>query len=379
MSADVLITREPVVNKQRAITANRLIVHAPSIPVAVEALHELSDYWPGRHSVFLSLAKLVPTTDLLQWQRPDNALVEIPAQALQYAQTQELISQLNQAGVPLNLTWFQPGAQWPAGVDCRFVLSDVMRVPKAAPSPGLNLAWGVSDVAGFDAAIANGYLGAAGWFFLKGVPQAKEMQPSHAQIVRLLNLVRNEAELSQIEAALKQDVTLSFKLLKYINSAGFGLMAEVQSFKHAVTILGMDKLNKWLSLLLVSASRDPIAPAVMQAAIARGRFMEILGAQYVDKRELDNLFITGAFSLLNVLLGADLDGVLEQMTLPEAITDALLRNEGPYAALLQLAIASEGFSPDKLRAQAESLGLTPAQVSAALMQAVAFADALGFD
>jgi len=226
--------------------------------------------------------------------------------------------------------------------------------------------------------VAQGYTGASGWFFLRGVKPSRELAPSHAQIVRLLNLVRNDADITEIEHALKQDVSLPYKLLRYINSAGFGLMVEVQSFRHAVTILGRDKLNKWLSLLLVSASKDPSAPAVMQAAIARGRMMEILGAQFFDKAQLDNLFITGAFSLLDVLLESALDVVLDQMTLPDLIRDALLNGEGAYASLLNLAIASESFLPNELRAQSEALGLSDDQVSSAILQAVSFADALSF-
>lgn len=378
MSTRVLITREPVVNQLRAITANRLVVHAPNITTALQALEAQRQHWPTVHPVFISFGRLVPTAELLTWQPPESALIEIPAQALQYPQIQELIGQLNQAGVPLALSWFQPGAAWPAEVDCRFSLADSNKVASPANAPGLPLAWGLADVPAFDRAVAQGYAGAAGWFFLKGVTPAKQLAPSHAQIVRLLNLVRNDADITEIETALKQDVSLPYKLLRYINSVGFGLMVEVQSFRHAVTILGRDKLNKWLSLLLVSASKDPAAPAVMQAAIARGRMMEILGAQFFDKAQLDNLFITGAFSLLDVLLGSDIDVVLEQMTLPDAIGEALLHGEGAYAPLLKLAISSEAFLPDQLRAQSEALGLNFQQVSSALLQAVAFADALSF-
>lgn len=379
MPTGVLITREPVVNQQRAITANRVIVHAATVPEAVTALEALRQHWPKTHTVLVSLGRLVPTTDLLGWQPPEGTLIEIPAQALQYTQTQELIGRLNEAGIPLAVSWYQPGAAWPEGVDCRFALADINKVPNPAGAPGVALAWGLADVPAFQQAISQGYSGAAGWFFLRGVPPAKQLAPNHAQIVRLLNLVRNDAEITEIEAVLKQDVTLPYKLLRYINSAGFGLMVEVQSFRHAVTILGRDKLNKWLSLLLVSASKDPTAPAVMQAAIARARMMEILGAHFFDKNQLDNLFITGAFSLLNVLLGTTMDVILEQMTLPEAVRDALLMNEGAYAPLLRLAIASETFMPDQLRKQAEALGLSDQQITSALMQAVAFADELSFN
>ncbi|GAB4060329.1 EAL and HDOD domain-containing protein [Uliginosibacterium sediminicola] len=378
MSAGVLITREPVINKQGAITANRLIFHAPDVATAAAALNELSADWPQGRLVFVSLGKLVPTAELLNWQAPENTLVEIPGPALQYPQTQALIAQLNASGMPLALSWYQPGAQWPADVDCRFVMADANKLPSPGPVPGLSLAWGLPDLPAFSQAVQRGYDGAAGWFFLHGVPVAKELAPSYAGIIRVLNLVREEAEVAKVEAALKQDVTLSYQLLKYINSAAFGLMVEVQSFRHAVTILGMDKLNKWLSVLLVSASRSATAPAVMQAAITRGHFMEKLGAQFFAKGELDNLFITGAFSLLHILLGTRLDAVLAQMNLPPAIGDALLRNEGSYAPLLKLAVASESFRPDALRTQTEALGLSSSEVNRVLLESVAFADRLSF-
>jgi hypothetical protein len=378
MSSGVLITREPIVNQQRAITANRIIVHAANVQQATQALEALRPHWPTVHPVFVSLGRLVPTPELLAWPLPENTLIEIPAPALQYPQIQELIRRFNEAGTPLALSWFQPGVAWPDDIDCRFTLADVNKVASPQGTPGLPLAWGLPDAPAFTRAVAQGYTGAAGWFFLRGVTPSKELAPSHAQIVHLLNLVRNDADITEIETALKRDVSLPYKLLRYINSAGFGLMVEVQSFRHAVTILGREKLNKWLGLLLVSASRDPSAPAVMQAAIARGRMMEILGEPFFDRVQLDNLFLTGAFSLLDVLLGTRLDVVLEQMSLPEPVRDALVSGEGAYAPLLKLAISSEAFLPDQLRIQAESLGLTMPQVSAALLQGVAFADSLSF-
>ena len=75
MSQTLLLTREPVVNRNRAITANRLIAHAPSLADVVEGLKQFEEEWPRHHSVFLSLGKLVPTVDLLEWTMPDNLMV----------------------------------------------------------------------------------------------------------------------------------------------------------------------------------------------------------------------------------------------------------------------------------------------------------------
>ena len=376
MPQTTFLTREPVVNKKRAITANRLIAHGPNIQSVVETLNDLADIWPSRHATFVSLARLVPTPELMAWQAPSNAMVEIPAQALGHPQTAALMPQLAAAGINTCLAWYSPGTPVPITADWRFVLVDARKFGAPSGAPGIPLAWGLANVDAFQNAILSGYDGASGWFFLHGNPAPKALAPGHAQIVRLLNLVRRDAEIRDIEALLKQDVAISYKLLRFINSAGFGLMCEIQSFRHAVSILGYANLNKWLSLLLVTASRDPGAPAMMQTSIARGRFMEELGASFFDKSELDNLFITGAFSLLPVLLGTSMHSVLEEMHLPEAVTDALLHEEGEYAPFLKLARACENFDPSALQKQAAELQLAPEALNRALLNALSFADNL---
>lgn len=376
MNQTTILTREPVVNKKRAITANRLIAHGPNIASVVETLNDLSDVWPGHHTVFVSLARLVPTPELLGWQIAPNTMIEIPSQALAHAKTRQLLPELRQAGVSTCLSWFSPGIEMPLDAHWRFVLMDARKHPTSAGSPGIALAWGLPDIEAFQRAVKNGFDGASGWFFLHGNPPPKALTPGHAQIVRLLNLVRKNADIREIEALLKQDVAISYKLLRYINSAGFGLMCEIQSFRHAVTILGYSNLNKWLSLLLVTATRDPGAQAMMQTSIARGRFMEEIGSSFFDKSELDNLFITGAFSLLPVLLGTSMQSVLDEMHLPDNVTDALLHEEGEFAPFLKLAKASENFDAGPLQRQAAELQLTNEQINTALLNALGFADSL---
>lgn len=376
MSQTTLLTREPVVNKGRAITANRLIAHGPNIASVVEALTAQADVWPTHRPVFVSLGRLVPTPELMNWSIPENATIEIPAQTLAHPQTKALLPLLRDAGVGLCLTWFAPGAALPADIDWRFVLVDSRRHPSPADAPGLAIAWGLGDIAGFRQAVDAGFAGASGWFFLHGNPPAKALSPGHAQIVRLLNLVRNNGEIRDIEAVLKQDVALSYKLLRYINSAGFGLMCEIQSFRHAVSILGYDALNKWLSLLLVTASRDPSAPAMMQTAIARGRFMEEIGGSYFDASERDNLFITGAFSLLHVLLGTSMQTLLDEMNLPVAVSEALLYNQGEFAPFLKLASQCENFDGGALGKAAAELHLPFERINRAQLLSLGFADSL---
>lgn len=379
MNPDVFFTREPVINKQKAITATRLTVHAPTCAAATDMLDAVGEDWPNARPVFVSFAGCQPDASLLDWIAPESAMIEIPAAALAAPETADLISQLGQANVSLVLGDYQPGIEAPTGAAFRFVLADAALAPVSIRVPGVLIARNVADPAGFEAAVKAGYGGAAGWFFKTPVqPVTKKLAPAHAQIVRVLNLVRRNAEAKDIEAALKQDVALSFKLLRYINSAGFGLMCQVQSFKHAVVILGYEKLNKWLSLLLVTASKDASAPALMQAAVTRGRFMELLGQEFFPKEEHDNLFITGAFSMLDRLLGTPMDEVLGEMTLPDPISDALLGQDGAYTPFLKLARACEESSAASLAQGAAQLGLDAKKVNRAQLAAQQFADTLEF-
>lgn len=373
-----LIRREPILNRQKAMIASRLIVHAESSAQAAAALSELADVWPGARSVFVGIAGCPVDRDLLTWQLPENVAIEISAAALPAAATQELLVELVAGSVPLVLDGYAPGMVLPAEPPFRFLLADARSHPQLRNTPGVTLATGLIDLPAFAQAIEDGYDGATGWFFLHGRTPAKKLNPGHAQIVRVLNLVRHNAEVKDIEAALKQDVTLSYKLLRYINSAGFGLSCEIESFRHAVAILGYEKLNKWLSLLLVTASHDPAAPALMQAAVARGRFMEILGGDYFERAVLDNLFITGAFSLLDALLGVDIATVLAEMHLPDSVADALLKRQGILAPLLDLATACEQADSSTLVENAAMLGIGVAKLNHAQIEALAFADDLQF-
>ena len=382
MSDGVFITRQPVLNRHGKVTANRLMVHARGVDpgqAAARALAAVGDVWPTQRTVFLSLGGVIPDAGLLTWPVPENAMIEIPATALNAASALQLMDAVSAAGGRMCLDGYLAAHALPPYVRFSFVLADSTARFDRSAGPGALLARDLADGAAFDQALKDGFDGAAGWFFLRSKPLARKLVPAHAQIVRLMNLARRKAEMREIEAALKQDVALSFKLLRYINSAGFGLSCEIQSFRHAVAILGYDKLHKWLSLLLVTASKDPAAHALMQTAVCRGRLMELVGAKFFDRQQSDNLFITGAFSVLDSLLGVPIETILDEMHLPDLVSDALLHRESAFKPFLDLALACELDSDERVSILANALQLTADEVNRAQLQALSFADSLPAD
>ena len=217
-----------------------------------------------------------------------------------------------------------------------------------------------------------------GYYFAK--PQtvsAKVVNPAFSNVLQLMDLVTKEAELRAIEEVIKRDPALSFKLLRYINSSGFGLMSEVTSFRHAVTLLGYRKLFRWLTLLLATLDKTGTPPAVIRTAVTRGRMMELLAQNLMAPEECDNAFITGVFSLLDAMLGVPMETALASITLPEAVGDALLHRHGAYGPFLQIVEACEKDAFADIELQAMLLNLDARKVSSAHLEALAWTETLG--
>jgi EAL and modified HD-GYP domain-containing signal transduction protein len=200
----------------------------------------------------------------------------------------------------------------------------------------------------------------------------KDLNPAQLTILQLMDMVRKNADVRALEEVLKRDATLSYKLFRYINSVGFGLGAEIQSLRHAVTMLGYTPLYRWLSLLLATASTQAHSAVLMQTAIMRGRFTELAGHGILPKNEAENLFVVGMFSLLDRLLGIPMEEVLEKVQLSEPISQALLTREGVYGPFLALAEALEPDNGD-VEALADALFLNSRQVNEAHLAALAWA------
>jgi EAL and modified HD-GYP domain-containing signal transduction protein len=206
---------------------------------------------------------------------------------------------------------------------------------------------------------------------------AKVINASFDSVLNILNTVSQDAEIKEIEAGFKKDTALSFKLLRYINSVGFGLSCEIQSINHALTILGRKQLYRWLTLLMVTAGENSTPPALMKTSITRGRLTELLGESYFEKHDRDNLFIVGVFSLLDAILKMPMENVLEKIQLPDTVSEALLTREGIYGPFLRLTEACEDSDNQRILEIAELLQFDASKVNECHIAALAWVETLG--
>jgi EAL and modified HD-GYP domain-containing signal transduction protein len=198
--------------------------------------------------------------------------------------------------------------------------------------------------------------------------------PSAVLLLKLLALVAQDAETRKIEDTLKQDPHLSFQLLRLVNSVSFALTQKITTFGQALQLLGRRQLQRWLQLLLyaspVAGNPSPLLPR----AALRAALMEALQRRHGGERGemLDRAFMTGMFSLLDVLLGMPMAEVLGQLNLADDLTAALLGREGRLGRLLDVITAAER-SPAELGPALASAGIDSAAWAETLSQSCRWA------
>ena len=181
------------------------------------------------------------------------------------------------------------------------------------------------------------------WFLAPPPKPVGSQAASRALALQLVQKVTADADTHEIEALLRQDPTLSYHLLRLVNSLGMGTGRRVTSFSQAILILGRSQLRRWLNLMLFSSREGDMRSSMLLARVAvRARAMELLSkAAGQDKNHQEQAFMVGMFSLLGVLFGMPLAEVLQPLAIGEAAQQALLAHEGELGDLLALVEAAE--------------------------------------
>ncbi len=165
------------------------------------------------------------------------------------------------------------------------------------------------------------------------ISDRKKISPSLQTLTELLVQLQDpEVEASELADTINQDVSLSYKLLRLINSAFFGLPREVNSTQQAIVMLGQNKIKTWASLLSLSGIDDkPVELRVV--AMTRARMCELLAKYY--KGQADTFFAAGLFSTLDALMDSPLEDLLEKLPLSQDLFQALLEKKGPAGSALR--------------------------------------------
>ena len=193
----------------------------------------------------------------------------------------------------------------------------------------------------------------------------KEIEVGQAAMLRLLNMLRDaETPDAEVERGFRSDPALTYKLLRIVNSASIGGRG-IDSISYAIRMVGRQMLYRWLALLMVSSmvTGNDISDQLVYAALLRARLCELIAESSPQVRHPQALFMTGLFSMLDVLLRMPMVDVLARVSVSDEIRQAVMQGEGPYAEPLLLADAYQRGEWDQVDALAASLGVLPMQMA----------------
>ncbi len=378
----------PMIDRQRNVVATRLTVFAlrPEAPLdAAQLLQMVDGVWPADGAkVALNVLSEPLLRDLLAARPPANVMIEVPSFMATDAALATALEALRAGGSTLMLRG-RPASELPAEVLPCFKHSIVdveddrrnagSAAPKGVTRSITHLQSGVRTLADMEAAFQRGAFAVLGWPMDDAAvqPGRKKAQHDLQVIVELMQRLDAEESVEKLDNTLRRDPTLAFKLMRYINSPAFGLRVEINSFRHAIMLLGYKKLRRWLALLLATAGNDVNLRPVMYAAVRRGLLMEELARGSGDEEMRNELFICGVFSLLDKMMGEPFADLMKTIPVPDRVRDALADGSGPYMPYVALTAALEAESLFDIRESAEALLMSAAEINRALLRALSHA------
>jgi HDOD domain len=331
-----------------------------------------------RGLILLGAQDLGADEQMSSWSAPRNVLLEVGQADLDDEGRRPLLYDIQRQGVRFALRLDGRAGGAPERLPgIQYVLTPKLPPPVDTTDFSV-LTWEGETPARVEAAFAAGAHAVVGWPLQS--PSRREprgLSPAQTAVFELIRLVQADADVRDLERVFKGEPLLAYLLLTLANSTAFRRPAPVSSLGHAISLLGYQRLIKWLVLLLAIAGKDKNVAPLVFTAVVRGYLMENLSRDAGRSRsEQDEAFVAGAFSLLDVITGQSLSDLMQGVHLSEQIVEALLAGAGSHAVLLEIVRRFETGDSESVTVAQAHVQLPPARSNRALLQAVASADAL---
>ncbi len=347
--------------------------------------HFLSTHYTmlGNHLGFVnfpyqSLINMIPTLF------PTNSLVvEVLEDCEPTGELLQAVRKMAHMGYKIALDDFVPSPEWKAFLpyvsiikfDIRIIPIEKARlfINKLKGSKIIFLAEKVETYEEFEQAKAAGFRYFQGYFFSKPeIIQRKSLEPAFLTVVQLCKeIAKDEIDYKELEALIAKDVTLSYKLLTFVNSSAV-VSSKIQSFKQALVYLGEERLRKFVSLVAIASTHSDKPDYLYGLSIQRARYCELVYSRLSENSDMGNAFLTGMFSLLDSLLDQSLESIINEMPVEESVKQALVAESGTLGDILSLTKAYEQADWEKVSTIATRLNISDEVLSSCYDEAVSW-------
>ena len=333
----VALTLNPTAHDSQPDAAFQAALTLLKTPAVFDTLAPLDLIVPVSQPAQLELSQLSTLP-------PNRVILRVPGAACLDVPVQKKLASLAEAGYRIMIDGVTPGSTATLCgaralmVDAAHTLPPVVAL---IGQPGPHLATNMSSEARIAACAQAGFSWFMGDFARHPDNDNAGDGTSRKRLLALLDLLARDADTRELEILLKQDPSLSYHLLKLVNSAAFALSSPVHSFSQAINVLGRRQLQRWLQLLLYARQQEEQGgglphPLLPLAAVRAAHMEALVRVQGGDRDQQDMAFVAGVFSLLDVLLGMAMTEIVAALSLDLDVVMALLDRAGPLGELLKL-------------------------------------------
>ncbi len=397
---DAYVARQPILDRKKTLFAYELLFrdglsnYFPQVDGDTATSKVLSSSFltigieriTGGKRAFINFTQNLLLTDIPSMFPPQSTVVEILEDVKPDQAVIESCSKLSKAGYYLALDDFisKPGMQALIKladiIKIDFRLMPMDEIKRIVSNPELKgkklLAEKIETTEEFKAAFNTGFEYFQGNFFsMPEIIKGKELTGSTVQLLNLVvEINKAEVNMDEIQKIVEHDVSLSYKLLRYVNSAFMKRRAEINSIRKALMIVGLVELKRLVSLILLSKVSVGKPDELIRSSCIKARFCEKLGHISTCATTHDELFMLGLFAHLDAILDQPMNEILEKISISKHISDALVYGEGDSVKYLRLAQSYEKGDWDNVKEYAAQTCVPGDALPGIYMEACKWAD-----
>lgn len=401
MSANIV--RQPIIGPDGEAMAYELLYEDRGISLYNQqdtlAANMIEDFLLEMDSVrlldnkkaFITFTPNLLEKDIPKMFNPDALVIQIEDSILVHPVAQKLIEDHKKQGYQIAIKGFEFSSRYFAILD----IVDIIKINMSKPYPSINSILDIAKsfnkrVIGYKVNSPEIYEAtkALGIQYMQGTAVAESMYTPVAQMGHLqsnffqliIAITKDEPDLDEIAEIISRDVTLTFSLLKLVNSAYFALRNPARSVKQALVVLGVGQLKQWVYLLSFKNTEGKIPSELIKTSFLRGQFCQEL-TPYIPDLPISKseAYLLGMFSTLGLLMGVSLDTALEPLPIAEEIKEALLSGEGVCGTLYQLVIKYDNADWKGMAPLAQELGIEENIVSQKYLESAEFVNQIWND
>jgi c-di-GMP-related signal transduction protein len=392
------VARQPILNVGGKVFGYELLYRAAAADSSCRESHDVAaarvlndavltlglETLTGGKRAFMNLTRHLLLSDFATLLPPSAVVIEVLENVAIDDEVIEAVKRLRGLGYSIALDDFTldndarallPYATY-VKVDVLATTAEDRRAIKQALPPGITLLGEkVESALMFDELRAASYTLFQGYYFCRPRTFASgTLTPQHLAYSQLLAaLSRPDATIDAVEDLIKREASLSFRVLRCINSAAFGIRREIRSIRQALVLLGLDQVRKWALVWGLAGLNVGTTPELVTVAILRARCCELVGQTVVSGEDAAEFFLLGLCSVLDAMLGRSMEEMLEELPLSDAIRGALLGEPNRARLVLDAVTAYERGQWDEATALAIRAGTNPHLLPAAYADALKWA------